>query len=241
MWSPVTGGHTVNDTYTSFLPPLLPSLIQSFGLSNTQAGLLSVFLQWPSVLQPFIGYLADHANLRYLVILAPAITGITMSLLGVAPSYAWLGILLVIAGLSSAAIRSVGSVIAGGLSGSKLGRGMGFWMVGGGLGSQIGPLIFVTTIQTAGCPAMPWLMLGGLVTSTVLYVRLRDVTSCTAGLRRLAPLAASCPGHAAGADTGVGHHHGPFLHVGGLWHLPAHFLELGREHPLDCRRRLRPI
>ncbi len=40
----VTGGHAVNDTYTSFLPPLLPSLIQSFGLSNTQAGLLSVFL-----------------------------------------------------------------------------------------------------------------------------------------------------------------------------------------------------
>ena len=56
----VTGGHAVNDTYTSFLPPLLPSLIQSFGLSNTQAGLLSVFLQWPSVLQPFIGYLADR-------------------------------------------------------------------------------------------------------------------------------------------------------------------------------------
>ena len=81
----VTGGHAVNDTYTSFLPPLLPSLIQSFGLSNTQAGLLSVFLQWPSVLQPFIGYLADRTNLRYLVILAPALTGMAMSLLGVAP------------------------------------------------------------------------------------------------------------------------------------------------------------
>jgi FSR family fosmidomycin resistance protein-like MFS transporter len=175
----VTGGHAVNDTYTSFLPPLLPSLIQSFGLSNTQAGLLSVFLQWPSVLQPFIGYLADRANLRYLVILAPAITGIAMSLLGVAPSYAWLGILLLIAGLSSAAIHSVGSVIAGGLSGYKLGRGMGYWMVGGGLGYTIGPLILVTTIQTVGIQAMPWLMLGGLVTSGVLYVRLRDVTSCT--------------------------------------------------------------
>ena len=58
----VTGGHAVDDTYTSFLPPLLPSLIQSFGLSNTQAGLLSVFLQWPSVLQPFIGYLARTAR-----------------------------------------------------------------------------------------------------------------------------------------------------------------------------------
>ena len=45
-------------------------------------------------------------------------------------------------------------------------------MVGGGLGYTIGPLILVTTIQTAGIQAMPWLMLGGLVTSAVLYVRL---------------------------------------------------------------------
>ncbi len=112
------------------------------------------------------------------MILAPAITGIAMSLLGVAqarrarrPAAHRRG--------GSAAIHSVGSVIAGGLSGSKLGRGMGYWMVGGGLGYTSRPLILVTTIQTAGVQAMPWLMLGGLVTSAVLYVRLRDVTSCT--------------------------------------------------------------
>jgi MFS transporter, FSR family, fosmidomycin resistance protein len=173
----VTAGHAVNDTYTSFLPPLLPPLIQAFGLSTTQAGLLSVFLQWPSILQPFIGYRADKFNLRYLVILAPAVTGIAMSLLGIAPSYAWLGILLIIAGISSASLHAVGPVIAGGMSGSKLGRGMGFWMVGGGLGYTIGPLILVTTIQTGGLQDTPWLMLGGLVTSAVLYGRLRNTSS----------------------------------------------------------------
>jgi FSR family fosmidomycin resistance protein-like MFS transporter len=68
-------------------------------------------------------------------------------------------------------------VIAGGLSGSKLGRGMGFWMVGGGLGYTIGPLILVTTIQTGSLQDTPWLMLGGLVTSAVLYVRLRDTST----------------------------------------------------------------
>ena len=173
----VTAGHAVNDTYTSFLPPLLPPLIQAFSLSTAQAGLLSVFLQWPSVLQPFIGHRADKFNLRYLVILAPAVTGIAMSLLGIAPSYAWLGILLIIAGISSASIHAVGPVIAGGMSGRKLGRGMGFWMVGGGLGYTIGPLILVTTIQTGGLQSMRWLMLGGLVTSAVLAVRLRDTSS----------------------------------------------------------------
>ncbi len=173
----VTAGHAVNDTYTSFLPPLLPPLIQAFSMSTAQAGLLSVFLQWPSILQPFIGYRADKFNLRYLVILAPAVTGIAMSLLGIAPSYAWLGILLIIAGISSASIHAVGPVIAGGMSGSKLGRGMGFWMVGGGLGYTIGPLILVTTIQTGGLQDTPWLMIGGLVTSMVLYGRLRGTSS----------------------------------------------------------------
>jgi MFS transporter, FSR family, fosmidomycin resistance protein len=177
----VTAGHAVNDTYTSFLPPLLPPLIEAFSLSTTQAGLLSVFLQWPSVLQPFIGYRADQANLRYLVILAPAVTGVAMSLLGIAPSYAWLGILLIIAGISSAGIHAVGPVIAGGKSGSKLGRGMGFWMVGGGLGYTIGPLILVTTLEKATLQSMPWLMLGGLVTSFVLYIRLRDTSTTAPG------------------------------------------------------------
>lgn len=177
----VSGGHAVHDVYTSFLPPLLPALIQEFSLSTARAGLLSVFLQWPSVLQPFIGYLADHANLRYLVILAPAVTGVAMSLLGIAPSYAVLGMLLVVTGLSAAGIHSVGPVIAANLAGRKLGRAMGFWMVGGGLGYTIGPLIVVATLQWGGLRATPWLMIGGIVTSAVLFVRLRDVSSYVPG------------------------------------------------------------
>ncbi len=237
----VTGGHAVNDTYTSFLPPLLPSLIQEFGLSTTQAGLLSVFLQWPSVLQPFIGYQADRFNLRYLVILAPAMTGIAMSLLGVAPNYAWLGILLIIAGISSAGIHSVGPVIAGGMSGSKLGRGMGFWMVGGGLGYTIGPLILVTTLQTAGIQSHAVADAGrpGDLRSAVRPAALRiNIHARPACVTSLAP---GRPRHAAGVDTGAGHHSGAFLHVRGFWHLPAHFLEPGGEHPLDRRRRLFPV
>jgi FSR family fosmidomycin resistance protein-like MFS transporter len=183
----VSSGHAVHDVYTAFLPPLLPALIQEFSLSTAQAGLLSVFLQWPSVLQPFIGYLADHVNLRYLVILGPAVTGVVMSLLGVAPSYAVLGMLLTVAGLSSAGLHSVGPVIAGNLAGRSLGRAMGFWMVGGGLGYTIGPLIMVSTIQTVGLRDTPWLMIGGLVTSAVLYVRLRDVSSYVPGLHHSRP------------------------------------------------------
>lgn len=183
----VAGGHAVHDTYTSFLPALLPVLIERFSLSTAQAGLLSVCLQWPSVLQPFIGYLADHVNLRYFVILAPTVTGIAMSLLGVAPGYAALALLLIVAGLSTASLHAVGPVIAGHLSGRNLGRGMGLWMVGGGLGYTVGPLILVATVERLTPAGTPWLVFGGLLASAALYWRLRDVSSHSDALTAARP------------------------------------------------------
>ena len=90
--------------------------------------------------QPFIGYQADRRNLRILVIIAPAISAVCMSLLGVAPTYAMLAFLLLIVGAGSAGLHAVGPVIAGNTAG-QMGRAMGTWMVGGGLGYTIGPLV----------------------------------------------------------------------------------------------------
>jgi FSR family fosmidomycin resistance protein-like MFS transporter len=172
----VSAAHAVHDTYTAFLPPLLPVFIDTLSLTRTGAGLLTVFLQGPSLFQPFIGHLADRISLRYLVILAPAVGGVTMSLLGVAPSYGILVFLLVIAGFGSAGLHSVAPVMAGRLSGNSLGRGMGFWMVGGELGRTLGPIVIVSAIGLLTLEGTPWLMVGGLLTSAVLFLRFRDLS-----------------------------------------------------------------
>jgi FSR family fosmidomycin resistance protein-like MFS transporter len=125
--STIAAGHWVHDSYTAFLAPLLIVFKQSFGLSNTEAGLLSVFMQEASLLQPVIGGVADRFHARYFVILAPMVTGIAMSLLGVAPSYLALALLLTITGLSSACIHAVGPVMTGNVSGKRLGMGMSIW------------------------------------------------------------------------------------------------------------------
>jgi FSR family fosmidomycin resistance protein-like MFS transporter len=173
----IAGAHAVHDTYTAFLPPLLPELIAKLSLSKTEAGLLSVFLQIPSLLQPFIGHLADRSGLRLVIILTPAVSGAMMSLLGWAPGYAWLAALLTVAGLSSAALHAVAPVIAGRYSGKSLGRGMGFWMVGGELGRTLGPLVIVTGVGLFTLEGSPVLMLGGFVTSALLYITLKDLPS----------------------------------------------------------------
>jgi FSR family fosmidomycin resistance protein-like MFS transporter len=159
---------------------------------------LSVFLQAPSVFQPYIGYLADRITLRYFVILAPAVAAVMMSLLGIAPRYAVLAFFLVVVGFSSAAFHAVAPVMAGRLSGRKLGRGMGFWMVGGELGRTLGPLVIVTAVTVLTLEGIPWLMTFGLLASAVLYLLLRDVSgrpsqppqamSFRRGLRMLRPL-----------------------------------------------------
>ncbi len=171
----IAAGHGVHDTYTAFLAPLLPVLIEKFSLTLTQAGALSLFLQAPSLLQPVIGYMADKFTMRYFVILAPAITGSMMSLLGIAPSYLALALFLLIAGMSSAGLHAVGPVMAGRVSGSRLGRGMGYWMVAGELGRTIGPILVVTAIGFLTLEKLPILMVGGWLTSLILFFKLRDI------------------------------------------------------------------
>ncbi len=183
----ISAGHAVHDTYTAFLAPLLPAFIANLSLSNTEAGLLTVFMQGPSLLQPFIGHLADRVSLRYCVILAPAVTAVMMSLLGVAPSYAALAMFLLVVGVSSASIHAVGPVMAGNLSGRRLGRGMGFWMVGGELGRTLGPIVIVSTVRFMTLRGTPWLMIGGLLASAILYLRLRDVSGRPPNERRGLP------------------------------------------------------
>jgi FSR family fosmidomycin resistance protein-like MFS transporter len=128
-------------------------------------------------LQPFIGRLADRKNLRYFVILAPTITGAAMSTIGVAPSYAFVAFLLILAGISSSTLHATGPVLGSALSGSRLGRGMSFWMVGGELGRALGPLITVTAVAYLTLEGLPWLMLAGVLASLFLLIRLEPTST----------------------------------------------------------------
>jgi FSR family fosmidomycin resistance protein-like MFS transporter len=200
----VSAGHAVHDTYTAFLPSLLPIFIENLALSNTAAGLLTIFLRAPSLLQPFIGHLADRYGVWVIFALAPAVSAVMMSLLGIAPAYGFLVVFLLVAGLSSACLHSVGPVVAGHLSGRSLGRGMGFWMVGGELGRTLGPIVVVSAVQVLTLRGTPWLMIAGIATSALLYVQLRDValrpTTAAQGLpwrqalRAMGPLLAPLAG-----------------------------------------------
>ena len=166
----IATGHIVHDTYTGFLPAFLPVFIERLLLSKTEAGLLNLFVQGPSIVQPFIGHGADRITHHRLLFMLPVLTAVLMSMLGLVSSYGLLIVLLVIVGLCSAAFHAVAPVVAGRLSGGSLGRGMSLWMVGGELGRALGPLVIVTAIHMFTLNKVPWLMVPGIfITAWIAY------------------------------------------------------------------------
>jgi len=173
----VAAAHGAHDTYFSYLPTILPLLIKNLALNTTQAGLLTVFSQIPNLMQPVIGHLADRKNLKMLVILAPTLSGILITLVGVAPSFGLAGLLLLLAGFSSAGFHAISPTMVSAQAGRKVGRGMGFFMVGGELGFGLGPLVVVATIGYLTLKGLPWLMTLGMLASIILYFRLKNAST----------------------------------------------------------------
>lgn len=167
--------HFIHDVYSSFLSPLLPLLIEKLSLSLTKAGLLSTVMQLPALLNPFIGVWADRISVRWFIILAPSLTAVPMSLIGVAPSYTVLLILLFITGISVSLFHVPSPVLIANLSGDYKGRGMAFFMTGGELARTLGPLIAVGGVTLLGLEGFYPIMVFGLASSFWLYLKFKYV------------------------------------------------------------------
>ena len=169
----ISGGHFIHDVYSSFLSPFLPLLIPKFGLTMLLAGTLTVIFRLPSLFNPIIGIISDRIELGVLAVVAPAITAIAMSLLGLAPNYAILCIMLLSAGLSAAVFHVLGPPMIAKLSGTRLGRGMSFWMTGGELARTVGPLFAVWAVTNLSLEGSYPVMIVGIFASLFLLIRLR--------------------------------------------------------------------
>lgn len=170
----ISSAHMLNDTYSSFVSPMLPYLIESFGLLKVEASLYPFIYQGASIMQPIIGHWADRIDLRKIALIAPATTGFFISLLGIAPNLQ-LGLLLCLfGGISSSIMHAILPALIGSYSGKNLGKGMSFWMVAGDLGTFFGPIVITTVVTTTSLKSTPWLMAGGILISILLTSLLKD-------------------------------------------------------------------
>ena len=167
--------HLIHDIYSSFLSPLLPLLIEKLSLSLARAGLLTTVMQIPALFNPFIGVWADRISVRWFIILAPTLTAVPMSMLGLAPSYGCLLILLFLTGISVSLFHVPAPVMIAKLSGDFKGRGMAFFMTGGELARTIGPLVAVAGVSLLGLEGLYPVMIFGLASSAWLFIKFKDV------------------------------------------------------------------
>ncbi len=171
----ISFAHMVHDVYSSFLSPILPLLIDKLGISYGMVGLLVVFQRIPSLLNPIVGILAERMSLRYLVIIAPAITTISMSLLGVAPNYWVLVLLLLIMGIGSTLFHVPAPVMIRQVSGNQTGKGMSFFMLGGELARTLGPITILGAVSWWGLEGSYKLIPLGLFCSGMLFFKFKNI------------------------------------------------------------------
>lgn len=171
--------HALNDAYTSFLPPLLPRIMGELDLSITlAAGLMTALSLGSSLAQPLMGRLADRRGRRALVVLGPITTGVLLSLMGLAPGFWTLAILLVLGGLGSAAFHPPGASLAARVGqGGRSGMRHAIFSFCGAAGHALGPLAVVWLVSRVGFDGMWIAMLPVLVLGSVLWFVLPPGTS----------------------------------------------------------------
>jgi len=173
----ISSAHFAHDIFSSFLAPLLPLIIEKLGLSLSMVAFLDIIRRIPALFNPLLGLMAEKSDVKYFVILTPAITAISMSLLGVASSYAVLILLLFIAGISSALFHIPSPTMIKQSSGEETGRGMSYFMVGGEFARTLGPILITSAVSWWGLEGSYRLMPIGIISSLLLYIRFRDFST----------------------------------------------------------------
>ena len=180
----VTLGHFLNDSYGSFFVPLLPVLIEKLSLSLTAASSLASLPSITSALfQPLYGMASDRIRGRFFIIVGPLVSVVCMGCLGVVPHAFLVAVLLLLAGLGSAAFHPQAVAAAGTVSGAHRGFGIAVFTFGGSLGFAVGPLAIIGAMQCFGLDRSYYIILPGLLGVLVLLLALQVPTGTTAQAR----------------------------------------------------------
>jgi len=171
----ISFAHFVHDVYSSFLAPILPLLIDKFSLSLSFVSFLTIIQRLPSLLNPLVGHIADKLPIRYVLIAAPALTAITMSLIGLMPSITMIIVLLITSGIGVSFFHVPAPVMIKHVSGNRIGKGMSYFMLGGEIARSLGPLYILGGVSLWGLEGTYRLLPLGLLASLLLFFKFKNI------------------------------------------------------------------
>lgn len=163
--------HFTGDFYSSFINPLMPVFVEHFSLTLAQVGVitgLSRFLAF--VVQPPVGYLADHYRTRLFILGGPFLVITLISLVGVAPTFWALVMLVSLGSIGSSMFHPTVAGMISTYSGRNIGFSISVFNMGGTLAFGVGPLFITWFVATYGLKSTPITMILGLMVMAYLYV-----------------------------------------------------------------------
>ncbi|MGF1923712.1 MAG: MFS transporter [Bacteroidia bacterium] len=161
--------HLLNDTIQSLIPAIYPIIKNSYRLSFSQIGLITLTFQMAaSLFQPFVGMYTDKKPQPYSLA-----TGMGFTLIGLitlSQSSNFYAILLAVAliGTGSSIFHPEASRMAHAASGGKRGLAQSVFQLGGNAGSSLGPLLAAWIIVPHGQFSVIWFSLIALLAIVVL-------------------------------------------------------------------------
>jgi len=166
--------HFFIDLYSSGLSSFQPILVDRFGLSLAQAGLLAGMLIFSSsLLQPVYGIWSDKTGSRMFTVLAPAMAGIFISCLGMATGYPMLIGMVLLGGMGIASFHPQASANATARIQENKSKWMAVFICSGTFGLAFGPAFFTFLSGRYGLE-MTWMgALPGILVSVLLTMRFR--------------------------------------------------------------------
>ena len=135
-------GHIWVDTSQGILPIVLPKLKEALALNYFEVGVVVTVLNLTSsVIQPIFGYISDKIRTGWFVPVGIFWTACMMGLLGWAPNYLSVILLVGFAGLGTAAFHPRAMMVVHHVSGSRKGLGTAIFGTGGNIGFALGPMV----------------------------------------------------------------------------------------------------
>jgi FSR family fosmidomycin resistance protein-like MFS transporter len=165
----ISVSHLLNDTIQSVIPAIYPILKESFQLSFTQIGLITLTFQLTaSLLQPFVGLYTDHRPQPYSLAVGMGFTLVGLLLLSRASNFPTILCAAALVGMGSSVFHPEASRLARMASGGRHGFAQSIFQVGGNAGTSLGPLLAALIIVPRGQHSVGWFSLVALVAIIVL-------------------------------------------------------------------------
>lgn len=165
----ISVSHFLNDMLQSLIPAIYPQLKDSFSLSFTEIGLITLTYQiTASLLQPAVGFYTDHHPKPFSLAIGMGCTLLGLLTLSFAPSYGLLLLAVALVGTGSSVFHPESSRVARMASAGQYGLAQSIFQVGGNAGTAMGPLLAALIVIPHGRHSLAWFSLVALLAMLIL-------------------------------------------------------------------------